>query len=1402
MDTYVNSVTTYLFAQSWQIGLLALIVGLISFALKNRSAHIRYLLWLIVLAKCLIPPVYSVSVPVLPDRPSIEKMSVLVSVETPLVDTKIDKADAPVEVQAAKASQKSRFALPSTKQAIVLLWLLGVLLFLLWIGFRAVRYTLWLRSRRTLLPIYLKHKLQVPFECLNFKKLPRIWLTKDIGQPFVWGLLRGSVYLPVDFTDLDSPQHNRTVMVHELSHIIRYDAAINLLQILAQAIFWFHPVVWWTNKKIRQEREKCCDEMVVAQFSTDPEHYTDAIVEALTAERQSAHPVPSLAIVGSVKDIEERIKNMLRPGKKFYKRPSVIALVIILLFAFLIVPIGCVLTNKSETKPVTEQRENTSKSLFEAIWASDPDEVKRLIANGVDVNTTNPNNPDVKYTPLMAAANGGFAKVAKVLLENGAEVNATDFQGWTALYYAFWLYSSDDNEKKHRERAELVKALIASGADVNKENQGISPLINAITTGTPRLGSIEALLDGGADIHFKDNRGLTPLYYAAFDGDRNVLDLIIERGNYADTIHLAACKGDLVRVRTLLEGGTDVNTKDEFGCTPLHWAVRARSPEVADLLITNGADVNSTAGPGNLTPLMAARKLPVIELLVSKGVDVRSQENKSKLHKACSAGDIKVVRFLIDKGADVNARNSRRSTPLCVAAASDHKEVVELLLDKGADINLSGRRGYTPLGSAARYGSKETAEFLIEKGANIHTPDNRGMTPFDLAKQWGWNDIADMFRQHGAKETLHGAVAAKDIDEVKRLIAQGTAIDAKNNVNRTPLNLACFNGYLDLVKLLVAEGADINVKDVRGQTPFWIAAGRGHSKIVEFLVDKGANINVANNQGLTPLAAARQRGHIEIVELLKKHGVEDNSAATPPKESKPVKSLHEAAANGDIDRVKVLLDQSVDIHARDDRGRTPLHLASFRNHKDIVRLLVSKGADVNAQEEPQGTPLHATALHHAVHNDNKNIVEFLIANGANVHIKDRRGQIPLDLARRRAQRRGNSEIVEILTKAAEEQTTAEKKLSMDESPAASKEPKQAKSIHQAAGNGDIDEVKALIAEGADVNATEGKKAWSPLFSAAKGAHSEVVKVLLANGADVNLTETWGYTAVYYAIWNHDEETVKALISAGLDVNKGPGNEKGEYPPLCYAIWQGHVGIVRDLLDAGADINTRDEKGYTPLYWAAFHSEWAAFTSNKDVFDLILNRGDWSDTIHMAVCKGDLGMVTTLIESGTNVNTKDEFGSTPLHWAVLADSPDVAALLIAKGANVNMKDSRSRTPLMIARAVPVLELLIAKGADIRTEEGGPRQLWGTKLHMACGTGDKDLVAFLLRQGADVNLKRKDGRTPLLHAARGGYTDVVKLLIANGAVVTIPDNRGRTALYFAEQAGHTEIVELLQEHGAKE
>ncbi|MFC1781714.1 M56 family metallopeptidase [Planctomycetota bacterium] len=256
METYINQVASYLLAQSWQIALLAVIVGLISLALRSRSAHIRYLLWLIVLAKCLIPPIHSVPVAVLPERSLTTNLAQLELLQKPTDNSIVINTsesvivDEPMIIEDAVEANQVKSAVPNARDIIVLVWLAGVVLFLIWIGSRAVRYTLWLHRRRTPLPPVEHQSFQELFSRFKLKRSPNIWLTKDIAQPFVWGLLRGSVYLPADFFDSDGRGHNRTILGHELSHIARFDAFINILQVAAQAICWFHhfgcivPLFW------------------------------------------------------------------------------------------------------------------------------------------------------------------------------------------------------------------------------------------------------------------------------------------------------------------------------------------------------------------------------------------------------------------------------------------------------------------------------------------------------------------------------------------------------------------------------------------------------------------------------------------------------------------------------------------------------------------------------------------------------------------------------------------------------------------------------------------------------------------------------------------------------------------------------------------------------------------------------------------------------------------------------------------------------------------------------------------------------------------------------------------------------------------------------------------------------
>jgi Tol biopolymer transport system component/beta-lactamase regulating signal transducer with metallopeptidase domain len=363
MNNYSIHITNYLKTQSLQIAILVIILAVITFMLKNKSAHVRYLLWLIVLVKCLVPPFLTVPLPVLPaERSTIVftppgRPITAESIEAPMANahSPMAKAPAPLAPAIIKDAHKA-----TVRQWLAGAWILGAGMFVFVAFIKALRTELWLRRERKSLPDGLQSEIEELFSGFRVRILPKLWLVEGIGQPFVWGVLRGGIYLPTNFVKVNSIEHRKGILGHELSHVLRFDAAVNLLQVIAQAVFWFHPFVWWANNKIRFEREKCCDEMVIARLGAQVKDYGNAIVNVLITEHQSTRPVPSLAVAGPVKNIEERIKTMLRPGKKFYRRPSPRVAVVIILTAVLTVSTTMVLTVRAGSEPVSEHDTETA----------------------------------------------------------------------------------------------------------------------------------------------------------------------------------------------------------------------------------------------------------------------------------------------------------------------------------------------------------------------------------------------------------------------------------------------------------------------------------------------------------------------------------------------------------------------------------------------------------------------------------------------------------------------------------------------------------------------------------------------------------------------------------------------------------------------------------------------------------------------------------------------------------------------------------------------------------------------------------------------------------------------------------------------------------------------------------
>jgi len=856
MDAYLNRVVWYLAAQSWQIAVLAAAVAVVTFALRHRSAHVRYLLWLIVLAKCLVPPLHPVPLRVLPQAVPEMVPSML---SPPAGSGERSTFSNPAPLGSPSPQRPGPAPSPTVPPLgahrlsvagwLGVLWIAGAGGYLMMNLLRAVRGHYWLWKTRRPLPADVEASTANLLQAYPVRRLPRVWIMKGVGQPFVWGLGRGSIYVPPGFLAIESPDHRRDILSHELSHIVRLDAAINLLQVIAQAAFWFHPFVWWANRKTRQEREKCCDEMVIAYLGAKPKDYSTAIVSALIQAQEAARAVPSLAVAGPVKNIEERIRAMLRPGKKFYKRPSPIAAIAILLAALLTVPTALVLTVRAQTEAPKPQTQSTTP-LHEAARAGDIEKVKALISNGADVNAKDTSQlATMGMTPLHYAALYGHKDIVELLIVKGADLNAKDQEGDTPALSA--IVGAPSNSK------EVVRLLMAKGAQV-------SALHMAAYLGD--VDKVRTLIDQGTDVDARWAHDTTPLLFAVVGGQHEAAQFLIGQG-------------------------ANVNAREMEGGTLLHVAVSFGDYEMVKLLIDKGADVKAVekGGMGVLAPLAGSimrtldllepgrdkteamrlwwdSKRDIVKLVLAKGGHIPTQV----VALGASLGLKDMVELALDEGADVNARAPSREekTLLHEAVDSGHKELVQYLLDKGANINAKERQGWTPLHLASAAGEREIVELLLAKGAALNVGDIRGGTPLWYAKKGGHRETVELLRSHGAEE-------------------QAPTIS---------LHEAAREGDLAQVQSLVSRGADVNAMDDRlAATPLHLAAYYAHPDVVQFLISKGANVNAMNRWNRTALDEAVDRNRGDIAEVLRTHGAKSGSSLEPGG-PKPARSLLESAA--------------------------------------------------------------------------------------------------------------------------------------------------------------------------------------------------------------------------------------------------------------------------------------------------------------------------------------------------------------------------------------------------------------------------------------------------------------------------------------------------------------------------
>lgn len=427
----------------------------------------------------------------------------------------------------------------------------------------------------------------------------------------------------------------------------------------------------------------------------------------------------------------------------------------------------------------------------------------------------------------------------------------------------------------------------------------------------------------------------------------------------------------------------------------------------------------------------------------------------------------------------------------------------------------------------------------------------------------------------------------------------------------------------------------------------------------------------------------------------------------------------------------MLLENSPDVNARDNNGRTALNLAArHQGQLSTVKMLLDKQADIEGRDDQSWT-----ALHHAASNGHQEIVEVLLDRGADIKSTIDGGHTALYLV-------ANKETAELLL----DRGADLRYQSSDGSTA----------VHWAVDNERQDIVELLLARGADIQSINDT-GDTPLHLAAQKGNRQLVGLLLESGANIASRCKSGRTPLHNAI--RHQTIIELLLSRGADIEST--NLTG-CTALHMAAENGLRGTAELLLDKGADLEHQCDPGWTALLVAAY-------LGHQEIAELLLNRG--------------ADMEKRLTKTDQNA----------LHLAVNGGHQKVTELLLSRGADFQGLNACGQNLLLMAAGSGlegIVELLLGRGMDI---ESTGRHGY-TALHAAAGRGHSKTVKLLLDKGADINCQSNSGNTALHQAARCGFCEIVEVLLSRGADIQSKNYSGDTPLHLAVKYGNQELVEL--------
>ena len=369
--------------------------------------------------------------------------------------------------------------------------------------------------------------------------------------------------------------------------------------------------------------------------------------------------------------------------------------------------------------------------------------------------------------------------------------------------------------------------------------------------------------------------------------------------------------------------GVDVARTDQDGWQAIHWAARNGYPDIVDLLLAQGANVNVqsknkysvlacccscvSVKACNLPDKRQPDYLGCARLLIEKRALVDSLDNEqwTPLHVLCmQSSDVDMVECLLTAGADINALTDKGATPLILACENEKLEIVKALIKHKADSSVRTGR-YTALQRETAKDHHHIVHLLLTCGVDINQKTELGETSLYLASKLG------------------------NTSSLKVLLSEGADVNMPRDNGFTPLLIATVNDKPNCVEALVKSGANLNTQsEMTGATALNVAASSGHQVCLKILLDARADLNTKNERGGTALYMACQNKHETCLQMLIEAGADLNE----PNRDNSFTALIKAAFEGHTNSLRMLIKGQADLNKQLDSGHTAVFAACQRGH--------------------------------------------------------------------------------------------------------------------------------------------------------------------------------------------------------------------------------------------------------------------------------------------------------------------------------------------------------------------------------------------------------------------------------------------------------------------------------------